>query len=206
VCRFSKRGFFIAILFLLGIPEGGFSPPRDSGFEIQSWIGFTSFDKALSFERSPSFGLGVGHHITSLLQLNLTFVLNPTQQRITTATSKTNIDINIYSYAVDIKISNRIEFLIPFFDFGVGGIIFDSESVTLDLGGGKAVDLKPPTKHKFSLHADMGLLAPISKKLAFVLFYKNQFHQVKEILDGVITTKSTLAWNKYLGLGLSVSF
>lgn len=187
----------------------GYCQDAKPKFEVESSAGVFFFDESLSFDRSPSFGLGAGYDITSFLQLNLAFSLNPARKRISAASSKITTNIFVYNYYINLRFQKRKPMfpkIKPFLNLGTGGIILNPQKVSLDLGGGQMIQLEPPSEHKFAFNFGGGFAIPLSKRFALRLEYRKYLYKSNKILDDGIRTTSVTAQNDYLGLGFSTFF
>ena len=194
---------------LFGFYQGGYCQDKEHNLEVQSTIGVLFFDKVLSFERSPLFGLGVGYGITHFLQLNLAIAFSPTQQRLPTATSKLSTNVYVYHYLVSLKLSNSKIVLFqlrPFVNLGTGGTMYNPQAVVIDLGGGDMIRLEPSQDHKFTFHFGGGIIVKISKKMSINLAYQRFLHKARKFIENKMLTKTVTASNKSFGLSLSASF
>ncbi len=203
-----SSGFpILLVLVTLNVCQHGYS--QDKGeFEVTSSAGILLFDKSLSFERSPTLGLGAGYGITNFLQLDLAFLFSPTQQSISLAASKLKARVSFYSYSLNVSLSKNLPFhcFRPFVKAGVGGVIFQTRDVTLDLGGGNAIRVDGQTDHKLTLLFSGGIALLLSKRLSLIMEYRMYVFRLQRVLENGIQTERVWSNNSYLGLGLGVSF
>jgi len=177
--------------------------------ELQTFAGFVQFDKSLSFDSSPFFGLGAGYDIRKYLQFNLNVYFSPTRQHIRTATSELTTNVSMYQYQFNIKFQSQQRFfnlVTPFMQTGAGGIIFNPEKTTLDTGGGSFLEFNPNSEHKSQLHFGGGFVQTLTQKLKLLFQYEVVlFHSEKLKVDG-ISTKNIIAKNSIWGINFTYHF
>lgn len=193
----------------MGFTGSGICQESGRGPQIEADIGVVVFDPALSFETSPSIGLGVGHGITNILQLNLAFAFSPAQQTISTAVSKLETRVYVVKYSINFRLTAPRAFarrFKPFLSVGGGGELLAPQSAAIDLGGGNVIQTNPKTDHKFVATLGLGTMIALTKNLSLAIKWKNNFYQLDRVRDDGVNTKSILARDSYLGAGLMVSF
>jgi hypothetical protein len=180
-----------------------------AGPQIEANLGVLIFDRTLSFDASPSLGLGVGHGITNFLQLNLAFLFSPTQQTISTAVSKLETKVYVFKYLISFRattpgqIAGRLR---PFLNAGVGGEWLDPHSATIDLGGGNVIRTNPRIDHKVVFAFGAGSTISLTNRVGLKLEWRNDLYRLDRVLDDGVTTKPFLARDTFLGAGLVVTF
>lgn len=180
-----------------------------SGPQIEAKVGVLIFERTLSFETSPSIGLGVGHGITNFLQLNLAFAFSPAQQTISTAVSKLETRVYVFKYSINFRVATpkSLAFrLTPYFESGVGGSALNPQSATIDLGGGTVIQTNPKTDHNFALSLGAGVMLALSKNLDVKIEWRNDLYRLDKVLDDGVNTESILGRDAFLGAGLMISF
>ena len=201
---------FLAAGLILAIPTAGDCQEPSQKIEFESSVGILFFDYELSFEASPSLGLGAGYNIKRFLQLNLALIYTPAQQQISAAASKITTNISVYQYSLNLKFRKQapvIWRIKPFVNIGAGGIIFDpqtSSGDSLDVGGGLMISLNFATNHKFALNFGGGFAIPLSRRFLLNLEYRNYFYRLN--LNDGIEAKTATANNNYWGAGFAVSY
>ena len=175
--------------------------------ELKGALGVGFFEKKLDFQVGPSLGLGAGYNISDLLQLNLTFSYNPTQQRISTATEKVTAEYSVYIYVIGLQFSPRkplLWILSPFVELGAGGIIIDPKAVSFDIGAGNIMQFEAPVDHHISGNLGGGLTASLSQRFQLEFAYRHSLYSLN--LDDGSNRETIMAQNKFVGLSLSTSF
>ncbi len=201
---------FLAAGLILAIPTAGDCQEPSQKIEFESSVGILFFDYELSFEASPSLGLGASYHIKQFLQLNLGFSYAPAQQQISAAASKITTNISVYQYILNLKFRKQRPILWrikPFVNIGAGGIIFDpqtSSTDSLDVGGGLMIPLNFATDHKFAIDFGGGFAIPLSTTFLLNLEYRKYLYRLN--LNDGIEAKMTTAINTYWGAGFAVSY
>jgi len=191
----ATRGKSYPVFALLGLllTNGGYSQ------EIHATFGIQSFDKEFAFASAPQFGLGVGHDITHGLQLNLSLVMTPTQQRISAATQPVEHKVTVVHYALGIRLSRSVPRVRPlrvFAQAAFGGLIFRSGGLRLELQPGTAVYLAPRSDHRFGFALGGGLRVPLRAPLALLLEYRGVWHHAPAL--------GRTVRHDYLGTGLAL--
>ncbi len=180
-----------------------------SGPQIEANVGVLIFERTLSFETSPSIGLGVGHGITNFLQLNLAFAFSPAQQTISTAVSKLETRVYVFKYSINFRVAAPKPLALhlkPYFESGIGGGVLNPQSAIIDLGGGTVIQTNPKTDHKFTLSLGAGAMIALSKKIDVKIEWRNDLYRLDKVLDDGVNTESILARDTFWGAGLMISF
>lgn len=204
----SKNFRILLIAITLSVCQNSYGQVKGE-FAVESGAGILLFDEILSFEPSPTLGLGAGYGITNFLQLDLAFLFSPTQQRISLAASKLKSRVSFYSYSFNLSLCkcqpiwDRIR---PFVKAGVGGVLFQTRDVTLDLGGGNAIHVDGQTDHQLTLLLGGGIALLLSKRLNLIMEYRMYLFRLQRVLNDGLQSERVWSDNSYLGLGLSVTF
>ncbi len=207
---FTKSLIIIVILGLFtGINEKCYAQEKQNIIEIESSVGAISFDKNLSFDLSPVYGLGVGYFFTSYLYASLSIAMSPTQQKVSLATSDLTIKYLIYNYYFNLRVikPDPILFIIkPFVNIGAGGMSIvpqKSSKNFIDVGGGQKIPLELSTDHKFVYNLGAGFALQMMSRLQLMFEYQRFLYELD--LDDGINRKKITAGNDFWGLKLSVS-
>ena len=209
IIMLNQRKIFVILFFLvfsLCFGAVGYCQEETRKVEITSSIGIRSFDSDLAFESTPSFGLEAGYRVAKMMQLRLGFSFNPTEQRISLATSQLTNEFIVYHYILSLRFSSKkpmLSKLIPFVNIGAGGMIIDPKSSvnTIDVGAGQTVAVGISTDHKFGFNIGAGFSIPISNKNQIRFEYQSLFYRLRGF-----QTSTKVARNGYWGLSLSTFF
>lgn len=179
----SNFGLLLGIALIVSHFNTGFCE-NVRAVRIASNAGIIAFDHNLSFEASPSFGLGASLILNRALQLDLSGSFSPTQQRFQQAAFVNKAKFSVYQYALSLKVKPgfaRLGSLQPYLGVAAGGLIIDPHRTTLDLGTGRR-EVEADVEHFFLAGVMVGVSFALTRELALDLGFRHgQFHSNEQL-------------------------
>ena len=177
--------------------------------ELTLGTGIFVYDRILSMNSGLPFGFSLAYRLNRFLQLSTAVAIDPARQTISTAATKLNTRVMVYNYNFNLRVAKPGAFfglVQPFLLSGVGGILLNPSSVSVDVGAGERSRFDPGTDHKFAVNIGAGLALSLTRRLGFNLEYRRFFYNIVSPSSNVVEFGKKNASNSYWGMAFLAHF
>jgi|GEM_PF-2849391 len=177
--------------------------------ELTLGTGIFVYDRTLSMSSGLPFGFSLAYRVNRLLQLSTAVAVDPARQTISTAAQKLNTRVMVYNYNFNLRVAKPgafFDLVQPFLRSGVGGILLNPSSVSVDIGAGQKRRFEPDTDHKFAVNIGAGLAVSFARTLGFNLEYRRFFYNITTPSAKIGEFGQKNASNSYWGMAFLAHF